>query len=298
MTDVADFLKQKYPDNNKVCEGLISLYNDFSSWGVKDSTFDQSLTDNDPNRFHSRVWEMVLARHLKNLGFDIKSEDAGPDFLFEQDGQRIWVEAVCPTPVGLSQQWLNPFELDDGPHVSSIPHEQMLLRWTSVLKEKNDKLIGTNSKAGYIQKGIVKENDAYVVAISSSQLGMGLLTYLGISQFPMAVEAVFPIGPNQVVIDRETMEVSDINHQHRPAIIKPSTGAEINTGNFLDQNYNRVSAIIGTNAGLDAACGCEWPICVVHNPNASSSAPKEVWGARDEYFATDMGDFFRLDRYT
>ena len=241
---------------------------------------------------------MVLARYLVQLGYDVSSRDAGPDFLIEHQGQLIWIEAVCPSPVGLPDEWINPSQLDEGPRVFSVPHESMLLRWTSALKEKKDKLMGTNTKEGYLGKGIVNEDDAYIIAISACQLGLGLNTYQGISQYPYAVEAVFPIGPYEIVLDRETLNTSEVRHQYRPAIAKPKTGAEVSTDNFLAPDYEGVSAVIGTNAGINAACGDAWPLVHVHNPNARNPIPKGILGGEEEFFATDMGDFLQLEKHS
>ena len=298
MSDVVEFIKKKYEGNEQVSEPLIALYDEFSSLGIKDGIFDQDITDGEPYHFYSRIWEMVLAKHLTNLGYKISSENVGPDFLIEYQDKRIWIEAICPSPVGLSQEWLDPSALGDKPQVFSVPHEAMLLRWTSSLKEKNDKLTGTSTKEGYLQKGIVKEDDAYIIAISSCQLGLGLLTYEGISQYPFAVEAVFPIGPYEVVIERETGETKEVRHEYRPAIMKPASGAEVKTDNFLNPNFAGVSSIIGSNAGINAACGDDWPLAHVHNPNAHNPIPKGILGDADEFFAINMGEFLKLEQFS
>ncbi|WP_306260993.1 hypothetical protein [Pararhizobium sp. IMCC21322] len=296
MNDVKKFLATKFADNDYVRELLTALYEEFTSWGIKDNIFDQDFTDGEPHHFFPRVWEMVLARHLVQLGYDVSSKDAGPDFLIEHNGQRIWIEAVCPSPVGLPDEWINPMRPDEGSRLFSVPHEAMLLRWTSALKEKNDKLVGAKNKEGYLEKGIVDEDDAYIIAISACQLGMGLLTYRGISQYPFAVEAVFPIGPYEIVLDRETFSTTEVRHQYRPAIAKPKTGAEVSTDNFLDSDYKGVSTVIGTNAGINAACGAAWPLAHVHNPNARNPIPKGILEGAEEFFATDMGDFLQLEK--
>jgi len=296
MNDVKKFLATKFADNDHVRERLTALYEEFTSLGIKDNIFDQDFTDGEPHHFYPRVWEMVLARHLVQLGYDVSSKDAGPDFLIEHNGQRIWIEAVCPSPVGLTDEWLKPNQLDEGPRLFSVPHEAMLLRWTSALKEKKDKLMGTSNKEGYFGKGIVNEDDAYIIAISACQLGLGLHTYQGISQYPFAVEAVFPIGPYEIVVDRETFSTTEVRHQYRPAIAKPKTGAEVSTDNFLDSDYKGVSTVIGSNAGINAACGGAWPLAHVHNPNARNPIPKGILEGAEEFFATDMGDFLQLEK--
>lgn len=97
---------------------------------------------------------------------------------------------------GLPDEWIN--------HVSgnvvSLPHEEILLRWTSAIKEKAEKLLGRADRKtgeripGYIEKGIVTPSDAYVIAINGRLLrgfGGAIPELHGISQLPYAVEATF-----------------------------------------------------------------------------------------------------------
>ena len=74
---------------------------------------------------------------------------------------------ICPAPTGIPEQWLNP--RGEG---LQFPHEAILLRWTAAIKEKAQKLLGnpaTETK-GYLQKGVVGEQDVYVVAVNARML--------------------------------------------------------------------------------------------------------------------------------
>jgi hypothetical protein len=282
---------------------LIDLHRRYSDWGLKDTKFDQDFTDGQDNHFYSYLWEMLLASHFKNIGLDISSADKGPDFRIDRSGQTIWVEAICPSPSGLPDDWLResrPGEV----RVWSQPHEEMLLRWTSALKEKKEKLSGRLERdritgkevvgPGYAAKGIVGRNDAYVIAVGSCRLSRSETnTHIGISQLPFAVEAVFPVGPIEVVMSRETMETVDTRHGHRWYIRKPS-GAEVPTDSFLNPDYAGVSAILGSPAGVNAACRSKTPIVVVHNPLAINRLPIGILGAGEEYVAEDKGDYYEL----
>jgi hypothetical protein len=106
--------------------------------------------------------------------------------------------------------------------VTDFPHESILLRWTAAIKEKTEKLIGSasNPNIGYFHSGIVAPEDAYVIAVNGVLLRNGpFSSHLGISQFPFAIEAVFPVGPYQLTINRDTHQVTNRGHQHRPNII-------------------------------------------------------------------------------
>jgi len=68
----------------------------------------------------------------------------GPDLLIEHQSGKIWIEVICPMPTGLPSDWL---EQTAGKAVNH-PHEAILLRWTSAIKEKAEKLLG-NANTGY-----------------------------------------------------------------------------------------------------------------------------------------------------
>lgn len=302
MNRVDDFLANQFPNNPRLTDCLIDLHRRYADWGLKDTKFNQDFTDGTDDHFYAYLWEMLLASHLKNIRLDISSTDEGPDFKIDHSGQTIWVEAICPSPSGLPEEWLResrPGEV----RVWSLPHEEMVLRWTAALKEKKEKLTGRPERdrvtgeevvrPGYATKGIVGPNDPYVIAVSSCRLGRYMNCHFGISQLPFAVEAVFPVGPIEVVINRETMETVDTRHGHRLFIRKPS-GAEVPTDSFLNPDYAGVSAVLGSSAGLNAACGAAAPIVVVHNPLATNWLPVGILGADQEYVAEDKGDYYEL----
>jgi hypothetical protein len=303
MDAVEEYLSRRFAENAEVRDCLTVLYQQFREWGLKDGKFDQDFTDGADDHFYAYTWEMVLARHLVKCGLEVSSADEGPDFKVPHKGSAIWIEAICPSPVGIPDDWLN-FPSSGESRVGSVPHEAMLLRWTSALKEKKEKLTGrviSNRgtreeivKPGYLQNGIVGERDPYVIAISACRLGYGnTMLHTGISQFPFAVEAAFPVGPVEIVIDRMTMKQLDRRHSHRASIKKPN-GADVPTDSFLNPAYSGVSAILGTPAGINAACGDRYPVALVHNPLAANKLPVGVICADAEYVAEDKGDYYEL----
>ncbi|MCH8998337.1 MAG: hypothetical protein IID48_08735 [Proteobacteria bacterium] len=303
MDHVEKFLAKRFSGNLRVRDCLTELYRQYAAWGLKDSKFDQDFTDGRDEHFYPYLWEMLLARHFKDIGLDISSADEGPDFKIDHQGQTIWVEAICPSPSGLPAEWLEPCPPGEI-RVRDFPHQQMLLRWTAALKEKKEKLTGRIERngdtgkqilrPGYLARGVVRENEPYVVAISACRLGYSSLDlHHGISQMPFAVEAAFPVGPIEIVINRETMEKVDQRYAYRRSIRKP-TGAEVPTDSFLNLDYAGVSAILGTPAGVNAACGESCPIVVVHNPLAANDLPVGILGADKDYVAEDNGEYYEL----
>jgi len=155
----------------------------------------------------------------------------------------------------------------------------MLLRWTSVLKDKRDKL------ACYAETNVVGFNHCSVIAVNSCRLSDFAVDDLGISQLPFAVEAVFPVGPLAVPITNEGHAGNVPRHT-----IQKSNGQDIPTGNFLGPSYANVSAIIGCYK-KDMVTGT-LPLTLVHNPLANVPLPRGIFGANKEYVADDKGDHY------
>lgn len=155
-------------------------------------------------------------------------------------------------------------------------------------------LKGDKWKPGYLEKETIGADEPYVIAVSSCRLGFGN-THLheGISQLPYAVEAAFPIGPIEIVLDRETAKIKEQRLSYRATIKKPN-GAEVPTDSFLNPDYEGVSAILGSPAGINHACGIKAPIVVVHNPLAKNKLPVGILGADQEYVAEEIGDHYEL----
>jgi hypothetical protein len=287
MQSVKTYIGRRYP-NDLERSAVTELYEQYSSWGLKDSKFDTELVSDRPGAFESCLWEMLLARHLKALGFNVSSADAGPDFKLNYNGATIWVEAICPAPTGLPSDWLErcpPGAFRPG----SFPHEQMLLRWTAALKEKKEKLTGfwdaNQWKRGYVERKIVGANEPYVIAINSSRLSWHPdFSYHGISQKPFALEAALPVGPIQVKIGQETKRIVDRGYQHRP-LIKNANSSDVSTESFREPAYAGVSALLGTAMGVPTLMGRKAPIALVHNPLAANKIPAGIFGADDEFRA-------------
>lgn len=201
--------------------------------------------------------------------------------------QKIWIEVICPEPRGVPETWL---KFNEG--VTDFPHEQILLRWTAAIKEKAGKLIGSadGRTTGYLQEGIVAPEDAYVIAVNGCQLRKQPHSALiGISQFPFAAEAVFPIGPCELKIDRQTLEIVGRGYQHRPFVINQN-GAKVPAYTFLDPRFNPISAIWAVDIDGGAAIGNSDPMVVVHNPNADNNVPVGFLPSDSEYVATPASD--------
>jgi type I restriction enzyme S subunit len=148
---------------------------------------------------------------------------------------------------------------------------------------------------GYLDKGVVREQDAYVIAVNGRLLrGFGGASELvGISQFPFAVEATLAIGPLQVSIDATTLKKLSSGHQHRSFIRKPK-GADVPTDTFLDPGFSPISAIWAVDVDEMMLLGQARPMVIVHNPSASIPLARNLLPAQEEYAARSYNDYFEV----
>lgn len=299
--NIETVLMQRYPGDGrcqKIRDKIANACNAFVASGLADANFTKELCSGSEQRFWSRLSEALLATHLREMGLDLSpSKNGGPDFLLLENGNKIWIEVICPEPTGVPTDWLTSKPNKEF-KVITFPHEQILLRWTSAIKEKAEKLLGRpDGTKGYIEKGIVASGDAYVIAVNGCRLSNYTVSALfGISQFPFAVEAVFAIGPYKITINRETMETIDTGHQHRPMISKHS-GAPVPSYTFLDPRFKPISAIWAADVKGQSAIGYPEPMAVIHNPNADIRIPTGFLPAHDEYVAKPIGkEMFEVSR--
>ena len=183
--------------------------------------------------------------------------------------------------------------------VVSKPANEVLLRWTHAIKTKADRLVGTPDRRGYLEEGLVRPSDVYVIAINRCRFRHGPFPELnGISQFPYAVEAVFPVGPMEIRLDRETLQVVSHGYQNRWGMDKPNScgGVGVPTYAFLDPRYRPISAIWALDANGHSAVGNIEPSALIHNPNATNPLPFGWVGVDDEFRAVRDKEHWMLQR--
>jgi hypothetical protein len=292
MSKFARCLEPRYPGDGcraVVRDALQQICEEFLTSGLADPKFEAELTSGSDAKFWSSISEALIFRRLRGKIFAPRSSvGSGPDFLLEIGSKRLWIEVTCPEPTGVPADWRQ--SRTDA--VTSLPHEAILLRWTSAIKTKTDGLLGSSdgTKLGYLQTGLVSPDDIYVIAVNGCQMRHGPFpSLLGISQFPYAAEAVFPIGPYQIQIDRKTLKTVGRGHQHRIAIQKPN-GSPVPTLAFLDPRNRMVSAIWAVDFTGFGAIGNPEPSALIHNPSAVNPLPRGFLEVDDEYEATPLGN--------
>jgi type I restriction enzyme S subunit len=273
---VRAFLDQQYSASPHYKASLLALWEKYLSLDLPTEHFVSEFTRDNRATILQRVWEMMVARHLDALGYAITIIDDGPDFRFEHEGRTIWVEAISPTPSGVPEDYMESLKPGEF-KVGDVPHNEVLLRWTAALKEKHEKL------QVYRTKGIVSGKDAFVVAVNGCQLERFPLQH-GISQFPYALEAVYPAGPLTVSIDKATGRVDKTFVSNRWSI-KNAQGADVKTNLFLDKNYDGISAVI--SCSMDRSEEAVLPLDVVHNHVAVVPIARGMFGQAGGEWVTE-----------
>ena len=226
----------------------------------------------------------MLFRHLMSLDLEVvnstgKTGQNGPDFGVKFGGKTIWLEAIVPSPNGVPSDYLQP-PTSGIPKVVRKPDTERVLRCTSAISEKLRKL------NDYKSKGIVDENECFVIAVNICRLSDWDVDGCGISQFPLSLEAVLPIGHLALPLSSNGKVDGPAQNITRDKLIK-FNGSEIVTTGFLNQNLSGVSAILqGHQKHL---LEVKLDLSVIHNPNSQNPLPSKLLGSRKE-FVTVVGD--------
>jgi hypothetical protein len=251
------------------CEDLAYLNTRDHPAGIDDKRFVEELWTRfyqlaDPHfredartHFHQRFWEMYLAVALLEYDFDLKRYGAeGPEFYAMLDNKRLWFEAVAPGP-GNGPDQVPPLCYDG--QFRDVPTEKMLLRFTNALDEKRRRYFSA------LEKGIISEDDQYVLAINSRGIRHHSLYE---NSMPLFIQAFLPIGPLVVPFNVTTKQWEEAFYQNRHQIAKLS-GSPVSTRTFLDEEAQFCSLVL--HSGVDCA---NYPaklgddFAILHNPNA------------------------------
>jgi len=180
---------------------LTAAYHWFMDCRLGDRNFETELSSADNCVYMEKLSEMLVAYLLMRAGFTVvqgvtQSVQNGclarlgaPDFWVTKGDVRAWVEVVTPRPAFVGSFYLEQIQHDDS-GMLPVPWNRILLRWTSAIKEKREKL------DRYHLKGVVRPGDIYIVAVNGRNLrGASPIGFTGESGKPFVVEATIGAGP-------------------------------------------------------------------------------------------------------
>lgn len=267
------------PDESreKTVSRIASLYDETKLLLVEPG-FTYELLNGDEAKFQQRYWEMLLAYQLGQTGARLTHERSGPDFCFELDGRKIWIEAVAPNRSPEINDYYNTEILNRGGWIAA---DIFALRWTQAITQKIEKF------GRYLNKGQVRASDICVIAVNSGLLGSLGLT--GKSDHPVLIDVVFGTGAEYALIDVNSMTIVEQGRKREPTVTNKN-GSAVSKQFFMDANAQQISAI------LASAATPEWPtpFIAAYNPLAVNSLRRGQIGAEREYYAEDCGDHLEV----
>lgn len=278
------------PHHERIIDFLTETWQRYCDEGLADPHFSHELANGSECVYRQRVGEMLLAEKLWSDGFTLTSASEGPDFRAEKNGEVFWIELITPEPTGIPEDFLKG-SLNG---VYTLPHEQILLRWTAAIAEKVCKLRGNAEHAvsGYLQKGIVKPDERCVIAVNDRLLVRWPDGMTGISQFPFPVEALFAVGPYEIKINSETLQTVSAGHQQR-VFVRNHNDAKVPTNSFFNPANAAISAVLGITLREEAILGRSYRNVLVYNPLATNPLPQKLLPS-EEHWVCDV----RPDSYT
>lgn len=211
--------------------------------------------------FKSRWWEMYCGVAL--LGLDIKlkksKHDAGPDFKFENNNQKYYIEAIAPTQGDFnSKDRLPDIEISEPGKVEvyTLPINEFMFRLSGAVKEKIERY------NYYIEKNIVNKNDILIIGLSACNLSQ----YGSLMDEPVPAILKVLFGKRDLTIN---LKSGNMDFTDRYAI-KKSSGNEVETCWFLSDESKIISAILYSNSDIlnSPQNPCD-DLLLIKNPNAN-----------------------------
>lgn len=287
---IAAVLDRRFPNNKVAPSHFGQLLIEYVEAGIGPPHLVDELETGDEGKLWSCIWEAMLYRHLRAQGYEPKgvgkrAGQHGPDFRVEHEGRTVWIEAVVPGPQGIPVDYLESPVLGGEIRAKTKPDDERVLRCTSVIADKRLKL------DEYRGKGIIGANDCVVIALNICRLSDFDFDGNGISQYPLSMEAVFPIGPLAVSITPDGKIDGPAQNVPRFAVSK-AIGTEIETANFLCPVFAGVSAVV--QAHQRHMHEQKLILSTIHNPLAANRLPTGLFGSYKEFVAKEHGDGYQI----
>ncbi|WP_204787385.1 hypothetical protein [Aeromonas sobria] len=237
LTTRFDYFFQKSPESgqrmelimNCMIQGLTSLFLRFSD--LKDTQFNKQVMLDDVGIYSQRIAEMLFYYRLLGMGFeDIKSKDAGPDFVARKNGETFCFEVVTPTPQDHIRNLIKQRKLE--PEDRDAVFRERLLSVTSAIKGKLKKF-EDHKATGYVPEAahyIIVVNDSLLLPYDQPWYGvMGELCF-GDSTLPIVVDATLGSGEIDFsdLLGEEPSGEDDVEFQS--IVMKSSFGISFNGG--------------------------------------------------------------------
>ncbi|MDR6236460.1 hypothetical protein [Pseudomonas oryzihabitans] len=214
---------------NCMVKGLESLFLRFSD--LKDTQFNTQVMLSDVDVYSQRMAEMLFYYQLLGMGFsDIRSKDAGPDFVAKKNDEIFCFEVTTPTPKDAIRELIGQAKL--APKERDLVFRERLLSVTSAIKGKLESFENHKS-AGHVPKGahyIIVINDSLLLPYDQPWYGVLAELCFGDSTLPITVDATLGSGSIDFAdILAEAPSESD-GDEFKSLVMKSNFGISINGG--------------------------------------------------------------------
>lgn len=261
---------RNHPNDKQAIEYWNNLYN------INSQYLDKKFVSEFPNSTEACLWELTLSKFLRsspNIEL-LKDKDFGrknkskPDFCFLANNKKFYLEATIVNPGQYSE--LN-VKLEDVLGSSCrVPREEYKEKICAALNNKIQRF-----NTGY--KDIINENDGYIIAISSSPIGMH------INPNDPLIEASCLFGLSERQYEPNT---GKIYFNEEISIKKKNNDNKIDTNYFVTLQYDFISGVlISRNLSIfyPKLEGLEKVIpelkdegIYYHNPKAKNQLPRQA----------------------
>jgi len=254
-------------------------------WKIFNPYVNPQFRENAQNQFFPFWWEMFLGAIFLQNGFNLrKAEIDQPDICVENRESLIWVEATMPQR-GEGADQVPERRATQG-MTQPAPNEQTILRYTNAVDFKN------NQYTERLEKGIIRDSDAYIIAIHSHYLND--TPWQGI---PLIAKALYPVGDLTATFSANHTETETF-YSHREVILKKNK-EEIGTSCFLKEgkdDYKGISGVLFSHKapGHVTTVPPERDFIFIHNFLARNPISLGSINFAEEYYIQEEGDDLTL----
>lgn len=221
-------------------QGLESIFVRFSE--LKDAQFNAQVMRDDVGIYSQRMAEMLFYYQILGMGFEeIRSDDAGPDFIAMNNGETFCFEVVTPTPQSDTRNLIEQRSL--GPEDRDAVFRERLLSVTSAIRGKLDQF-ERHKAAGHVPDGahyIIVINDSLLLPYFQPWYGaLGELCF-GDSTLPISVDATLGSGDLDFSDLLSEASSGDGDIQCKSITMRSSYGVSVNGGEVSTPEESLVS---------------------------------------------------------
>ena len=219
--------------------------------------------------FNQRSWELYLGYCLLTQDIPLeKIGSEGPDFMFESEGKKVWIEATAPGCGTVDPPDKKP-DVQAGSlnylaiHDREDHNRSKVLRILSGLHTKKDKYLD------YCKKGIIKPEDIYITAIN----GYDFANDFACDSDFLLRRSFFGKGCEQL-----GLAPGQFSYEDKPTITR-SDGKTLETDIFLTNKFNYISGVLFSPMNIINNYGKEIgkDITLVPNPHAKNKIPNDLF---------------------